>query len=69
MSFASQRAAALSLLTDHATMLNRKAGQFLGQLVVHSAPMSVAQSGWLSALLEQAGLPPQSDSGWGGQAP
>ena len=69
MSFAAQRAAALALLTGHATMLNRKAGQFLGQLAVHPTPMSVAQSGWLSALLEEAGLPPYSEVEWGGHAP
>lgn len=69
MSFAAQRAAALTLLTNHAAMLNRSAGQFLGTLAVHPAPMSEAQGNWLAGLLEQASLPAYSETQWGGQAP
>lgn len=69
MSFAAQRAAALTLLTNHVTILNRTAGQFLGQLAVHPVPMSEAQGNWLAGLLEQAGLPAYSETEWGGQTP
>lgn len=69
MSFASQRAAALALLTDHHMGLTRASGGFLGQLAVHPVPMSVPQCEWLSALLEQAGQPAYSENEWGGQAP
>ena len=69
MSFASQRAAALALLTDYSAGVSRKSGQFLGQLAVRKMPMFGPQGKWLADLLEQAGLPPQSDSERGGQAP
>ena len=69
MSFTAQRAAALTLLTNHAAILNRTAGNFLGQLAVHPVPMSDAQRNWLVGLLEQAGLPAYSETEWGGQAP
>lgn len=69
MSIASPRAAALALLTDHSAGVSRKSGQFLGQVAVQKTPLSEPQSKWLADLMEQAGLPPQSDSEWGGQAP
>lgn len=68
MSYAAQRTAALTLLTNHPTTLNRNSGQFLGQLAVHPVAMSEAQKNWLSALLEKAGLLAYSESEWGGQA-
>lgn len=55
--FNSHRDAALALLTS-GCVLSRKAGQFLGQIAVDSAPLSEAQYGWLAKLLERAGLPP-----------
>lgn len=54
--FCSHRDAALALLNCEAR-LTRKAGSFLGQLVVDPTPMSDAQSDWLSSLLDRAGLP------------
>jgi hypothetical protein len=62
MVFSSQRDAALALLNSDAR-LTRKAGSFLGQLVVDSNPMSDAQQSWLATLLEKAGLPPLADGG------
>lgn len=55
--FLNQRDAALALLNSE-VRLTRKAGQFLGQLVVDESPMSEAQDDWLAKLLERAGLPP-----------
>jgi hypothetical protein len=55
--FQNQRQAALCLLNG-SQRLSRKAGQFLGQLVVDSSPMSEAQADWLAKLLVRAGLPP-----------
>jgi hypothetical protein len=57
-----QREAALALLNGGSN-LTRKAGSFLGQLVVDPTPMSPAQSSWLATLLERAGLPPLADGG------
>lgn len=57
--FATVNAAALALLTDaHAgkASITRKAGQFLGQLVVSHEPMTPAQSEWLDQLLCKAGF-------------
>lgn len=55
--FTRHRSAALALLIgEH--RLSRKAGQFLGQLVVDTSPISEAQADWLAKLLERAGLPP-----------
>ena len=54
--FSNHRQAALTLLNDD-TRLSRKAGQFLGQLVVDPMPMSGAQSNWLAKLLDRNGLP------------
>ena len=55
--FPTHRGAALALLNGKCR-LSRKAGQFLGQLVVDPAPMSDAQADWLDKLLTRAGLPP-----------
>jgi hypothetical protein len=55
--FRQHRAAALALLNGE-YRLSRKAGQFLGQLVVDASPISEAQAYWLAKLLERAGLPP-----------
>jgi len=60
--FASQRDAALALLTSD-TPMTRKAGSFLGQLVVDPSPMTDAQAAWLEKLLERAGLPQMSNGG------
>ncbi|MBV9528529.1 hypothetical protein [Sphingomonas sp.] len=58
------RDAALALLNG-GTGLSRKAGSFLGQTAVDPAPLSVAQLGWLAALLERASLPPLADGAGG----
>ena len=58
--FAEHRGAALALLCGN-YRLSRKAGQFLGQLVVDPSPMSEAQTAWLSKLLERNELPPLAD--------
>jgi hypothetical protein len=55
--FQSHREAALALL-NHGGPLTRKAGSFLGQLIVDPTPMTAAQRSWLDTLLERAGLPP-----------
>lgn len=55
--FADHSAAALALL-NRGEKLTRKAGSFLGQLVVDPTPMTPAQAAWLRTLLERAGLPP-----------
>lgn len=60
--FPSQRDAALALLSSGAR-LTRKAGSFLGQLVVDPTPLSKAQSEWLTTLLEKAGLAALSQGG------
>ena len=60
--FPDHRAAALALLNGN-YRLSRKAGQFLGQLVVDSKPMSEAQADWLAKLLDRAGLPPMAEGG------
>ncbi|MBD3761468.1 hypothetical protein [Rhizorhabdus sp.] len=54
--YATHHEAALALLNS-GTRLSRRAGSFLGQLVVDPAPMTPAQEDWLSQLLERAGLP------------
>ena len=53
----SHRHAALALLNGNYS-LTRKAGQFLGQLVVDPSPLTEAQANWLSKLLTKHGLPP-----------
>ena len=60
--FKNHRDAALALLTS-TQLLSRKAGQFLGQLVVDPTPMSEAQASWLGKLLERAGLPLLAEGG------
>jgi len=60
--FPAPKAAALALLNADARQ-TRKAGSFLGQLVVDPTPLSEAQRAWLATLLERAGLPPLSDGG------
>lgn len=61
-SFPDHRKAALALLNgDH--RLSRKAGGFLGQLAVDSAPMSKKQADWLAQLLDRADLPPLAAGG------
>ncbi len=60
--FRNHRDAALALLNGK-SRLSRKAGQFLGQLVVDPSPMSEAQADWLGKLLQKAGLPPLAGEG------
>lgn len=60
--FPDHRAAALALLNGN-HRLSRRAGQFLGQLVVDPSPMSEAQADWLTKLLDRAGLPPLAEGG------
>ena len=55
--FSDHRQAALALLSGD-SRLNRKAGQFLGQLAVDPAPMTARQADWLAKLLDRAQLPP-----------
>ena len=60
--FPDHRQAALALLNGN-ERLSRKAGQFLGQLVVDCSPMSDAQADWLAKLLDRAGLSPLAEGG------
>ena len=60
--FTDARSAALALLNG-SDRLTRKAGSFLGQIAVDSAPLSEAQSSWLATLLDRAKLPPLADGG------
>lgn len=60
--FPDQQAAALALLNG-TSRLSRKAGQFLGQLVVDPSPMTGPQAEWLAKLLDRAGLPPVAEGG------
>jgi len=55
--FKSPRDAALAVLNSGCSV-TRKAGSFLGQVVVDPAPLSEKQADWLDVLLERAGLPP-----------
>lgn len=50
------RDASLALLNS-GIRLTAKAGQFLGQITVSSAPLSDRQAEWLGQLLNHAGLP------------
>lgn len=61
--FQTIRQAALALLNDDGHSLNRKCGQFIGQLAVDPSPLSAAQAKWLGSLLEKAGLPPLAAGG------
>lgn len=54
--FAEPKAAALALLNSD-TSLSRKAGSFLGQVVVDPTPLSPAQRSWISLLLKRGQLP------------
>lgn len=56
MFFSCHRDAALALLNG-SSKLTRKAGSFLGQLVVDPTPMTNPQREWLTTLLQRAGLP------------
>ncbi len=58
-------AAALALLRTNNPPVTRKAGSFLGQLVVDAAPLTEKQADWLATLLERAGLPSLVE--WEGQ--
>ena len=60
--FPDHRQAALALLNGN-KRLSRKAGQFLGQLVVDSSAMSDAQADWLAKLLDRAGFSPLAEGG------
>jgi hypothetical protein len=62
--FNRQDDAALAVLNARGR-LTRKAGSFLGQLVVDPTPMSPAQRDWLATLLDRAGLPPLAEGGGG----
>ena len=55
--FANPRAAALALLNSGG-IFTRKAGSFLGQLVVDPTPLSDKQADWLNTLLARGGFPP-----------
>ena len=63
--FADHRQAALALLNSSAR-LTRKAGSFLGQLVVDPTPMTPSQAEWLGILLGRAGLPAMGEGGTDG---
>ncbi|MEP2735353.1 MAG: hypothetical protein ABJP34_03565 [Erythrobacter sp.] len=54
--FSNHRDAALALLNG-GYRLTRKAGQFLGQIVVDPSPLSEAQEEWLAKLLARFNLP------------
>lgn len=58
--FNSHGAAALALLNSGGRF-TRKAGSFLGQLVVDETPLSPAQRDWLTTLLERADMPPLAE--------
>lgn len=60
--FQDPRAAALALLNS-GSALTRKAGSFLGQLVVDPTPLTEAQQDWLSKLLDRNGLPSLGEGG------
>ena len=48
---------------DQHRQLNRRSGQFLGQIAVEDFALSDKQADWLAKLLERAGLPPLADGG------
>ena len=61
MTFSSTPAAALALLSAHVAgdiILNRRSGQFLGQICVDDTPLSEAQKNWRDQLLQKSNLPP-----------
>lgn len=53
--------AALALLRANDPPMTRKAGSFLGQLVVDVTPITERQADWLALLLDRAGLPPLNE--------
>ncbi len=55
--------AALALLRANNPPMTRKAGSFLGQLVVDATLMTGKQADWLATLLNRVGLPPLSQEG------
>lgn len=55
MTHEQRRELALAILIN-GERLTRKAGSFLGQLIVDPTPMSQAQQEWFSTLQERAGL-------------
>lgn len=61
--FPTPRDAALALLNNHHRNLNRRCGQFLGQIAVEDFDLSGKQADWLAKLLERADLPPLADGG------
>ncbi|WP_072384072.1 hypothetical protein [Novosphingobium sp. NDB2Meth1] len=54
--FEKRRELALSILTK-GERTSRRAGSFLGQLIVDPTPMTEAQAKWFDQLVERAGLP------------
>ncbi len=60
--FVTPRDAALAALQS-GTRMSRKAGSFLGQLVVDDTPMTPKQADWLATILDRADLPPLADGG------
>lgn len=61
--FTSHRCAALALLNNEQAKITRQAGSFLGQLCVDDTPLSDKQHGWLTTLLDRAGLPSLTERG------
>lgn len=55
--FQNHSVAALALLQQPDRRLSRKAGSFLGQLVVDPTPLTEKQADWLATLLDRSGLP------------
>lgn len=55
MTFEQRRALALALL-NKSEGLNRRSGQFLGQVAVCAEPLSEKQFDWLEGLAKRAGL-------------
>jgi hypothetical protein len=62
--FRDARTAALAAL-NHGVGLNRRSGQFLGQIVgdQDNTPLSPKQRAWALKILERAGLPTLADGG------
>jgi len=58
--FSHRRNLARRLLCDDGQNLTRKAGSFLGQLIVDPAPLTPAQADWFATLLERGGLSPET---------
>lgn len=58
VTFEQRRKMALAILAN-GERLTRKAGSFLGQLVVDPTPLTEAQAGWFEQLAERAGIETQ----------